>query len=150
MYLLARALAYRIEITTVKYINTEEGIRYYSIFIKGSLVSFTTTYYKGYSFSRRVKIIYYYIPKEVGELVVYFLSLGQPFIYYLQILYNYSTKKTAFLWQLAPEVRQNQEGDKEEDNNKDDEQDNNNKGEEEGEGEGGGIKKGIYQKRKAS
>lgn len=38
-----------------------------------------TRYYKGYAMSGDVKIIYRYLPREVGELVVWYLWLVLPF-----------------------------------------------------------------------
>ena len=43
-------------------------------------MAFVTMYYKGYSFSKRVKTIYRYVPRVVSKLVVYFLALARPFI----------------------------------------------------------------------
>jgi hypothetical protein len=34
---------------------------------------FVTRYYKGYSVSGNVKIIYWYLLREVGELLVYYM-----------------------------------------------------------------------------
>ena len=48
-------------------------MHYCNIFVEEGLVSTITTYYKGYSVIGSTKIIYRYLPKEVGELVVYYL-----------------------------------------------------------------------------
>ena len=40
---------------------------------------FVTRYYKGYNVSGDVKIIHRYLPREVGELVVWYLWLVLPF-----------------------------------------------------------------------
>ncbi|KAI2474957.1 RecQ Superfamily II DNA helicase [Pyrenophora tritici-repentis] len=64
---------------------------------------FVTTYHKGYSFSRRVKTIHRYVPREVSELVVYFLALGRPFINSLQMLHYKVLEVTSFLWEPMPE-----------------------------------------------
>jgi hypothetical protein len=50
------------------------------VFVDCGLVLFVSTYYKGYDFTKKVKAIHRYVPREVSELVVYFLGLGQPFI----------------------------------------------------------------------
>ncbi|KAL5370900.1 hypothetical protein DPSP01_014611 [Paraphaeosphaeria sporulosa] len=91
------------EITSIQCENSAEGIGYRGVLIDGGMVSFTTTYHKGYSFSKRVKTIHRYVPGEVGELVVYFLGLGWPFVDDLQMLHNNVTHLTAFLWEPAPE-----------------------------------------------
>ena len=67
------------------------------MFIEGGLVSFTINYYKGYSYKKRVRVVYCYVLSEVSELVVYFLSLGRLFINTLQRLYNRVTKHISFL-----------------------------------------------------
>ncbi|CAA9967161.1 ATP-dependent DNA helicase Q1 [Pyrenophora teres f. maculata] len=84
------------------------------VFLEGGLVSFTTTYHKGYSFSKRVKTIHRYVPREVSELVVYFLGLGRPFIDDLQMLHNGVARPTAFLWEPEPEEQWEDDSDSEE------------------------------------
>jgi hypothetical protein len=37
------------------------------------MVAFVTRYHKGYSSSQKIKVIYRYLPQEVGEIVVYYL-----------------------------------------------------------------------------
>jgi hypothetical protein len=54
---------------SVRHSNTIKG-GHCNIFIKDSIVVFVTRYYKGYNVSGDVKIIYRYLPREVGELVV--------------------------------------------------------------------------------
>jgi superfamily II DNA helicase RecQ len=91
------------EITSIQCENSAEGVGYRGVFAEGGLLSFTTTYHKGYSFSKRVKTIHRYLPREVSELVVYFLGLGRPFIDAVQMLHNDVTRRTAFIWEPAPE-----------------------------------------------
>ena len=43
-----------------------------------------TRYYKGYVITGDVKIIYRYMPREVGELVVWYLWLVLPFVEQLE------------------------------------------------------------------
>jgi hypothetical protein len=50
------------------------------------MVSTVTTYHKGYSTTGSTKIIYRYLPKEVGELLVYYLWLVRPFYRKLELL----------------------------------------------------------------
>jgi hypothetical protein len=56
-----------------------------------------STYYKGYDFTKKVKAIYRYVPREVSELVVYFLGLERPFINDLQIIHYNIEELTTFL-----------------------------------------------------
>lgn len=57
-----------------------------NVFIEDGMVSTVTTYHKGYSTTGNTKIIHRYLPKEVGELVVYYLWLVQPFCRKLEML----------------------------------------------------------------
>jgi hypothetical protein len=43
------------------------------------MVVFVTRYHKGYNVSGDVKIIHQYLPREVSELVVWYLWLVLPF-----------------------------------------------------------------------
>ncbi|KAK1912062.1 hypothetical protein P3342_012545 [Pyrenophora teres f. teres] len=70
VHLSAGAPARGTEITSIQCENSADGVGYRG-FSGGGLVSFTTTYHKGYSFSKRVKTIHRYVPQEVSELVVY-------------------------------------------------------------------------------
>ena len=62
------------ELITVQYRNssTSEGR---GIYVTDSMVYFVTGYHKGYGNSAKLKIIYRFVPREVGELVVYYLWL---------------------------------------------------------------------------
>ena len=53
------------------------GVR--NIFIEDGLVAFVATYHKGYRSSGNIKIVHRYLPREVGELLVYYLWLVVPF-----------------------------------------------------------------------
>ena len=44
------------------------------------MVFFVTYYHKGYSIQDSTKIIHRYLPREVGELLVYYLWLVVPFL----------------------------------------------------------------------
>ena len=43
------------------------------IFIEDGLIVYITRYYKGYRASGKAKIIHYYLPQEVRELLFYYL-----------------------------------------------------------------------------
>ena len=64
------ALARATELLSIRHTNGVEAWNQKGVFIDNSTVSFVTTYYKGFSASQKAKIIYWYIPREVGELVV--------------------------------------------------------------------------------
>ncbi|KAL6713252.1 hypothetical protein ACLMJK_009373 [Lecanora helva] len=64
--------------------STTTGLR--NIFIEGGYVYFVTYYYKGYTLSESTRIIYRYLPREIGELLVYYLWLIYPF--YTRVSYT--------------------------------------------------------------
>lgn len=63
---------------TLQHSNTMQGY-YRGIFIEEGLIRIVTSYYKGYNITGSTKIIYRYLPKEVSELLVYYLWLVLPF-----------------------------------------------------------------------
>jgi hypothetical protein len=66
------------ELLRIRYANTKQGgLR--NIFINCGIVAFVTAYHKNYRQTRKVKIIYKYLPKEVKELLVRYLWLILPF-----------------------------------------------------------------------
>ncbi|KAJ9634929.1 hypothetical protein H2199_008793 [Coniosporium tulheliwenetii] len=56
------------------------------------LVSFVTSYHKGYSASKEVKVVHPYVPREVSEIVVI-----------VQMLHERQDEFKAFLWEPEPE-----------------------------------------------
>jgi hypothetical protein len=98
------------------------------VFLDRSLVSFISTYHKSYDFTKKVKAIYRYVPREVSELVVYFLGLRRPFIDDLQIMHYDVEELTTFLWELAPDEQE--EDSEDEDNSEEQESDVNGDGRE--------------------
>ena len=72
MHVCGGQLARAPEILGIRWRNIEQGgIR--NIFIEDGLVAFVTGYHKGYRSSNDIKIIYWYLPQEIGELLVYYL-----------------------------------------------------------------------------
>ena len=61
------------EIISIQHENGASGRTQRGVFIDRGTVQFVTSYHKGYSASQQVKIIHRFVPREVGELVVYFL-----------------------------------------------------------------------------
>jgi hypothetical protein len=57
------------ELVSIRHSNTIKG-RLQNIGIKDGMVYVATQYHKGYAISSDVKIIYRYLLREVGELVV--------------------------------------------------------------------------------
>jgi hypothetical protein len=85
IHLTVGQLARGSEILSLRHVNTMNG-HHRNVFIEGGMVSTVTTYHKGYSTTGNIKIIYRYLPKEVGELLIYYLWLVQPFCRKLEML----------------------------------------------------------------
>ncbi|KAI1670755.1 hypothetical protein L13192_06271, partial [Pyrenophora tritici-repentis] len=73
------------ELLSVRHSNTVQG-GHRNIFIEDGMVVFVTRYHKGYKVSGDVKIIHRYLPREVGELVVWYMWLVLPFQQRLEAL----------------------------------------------------------------
>lgn len=87
------------EITSLQHTNT---VFYRNMFVEDGLVALVTTYHKGYTCSGSTKIIHRYLPREVSELVVYYIWLILPFIrklWLLQSRQNYPAKGGRLGWQ---------------------------------------------------
>lgn len=86
------------EILSLRPANTLHG-HHRSVFVDGGMVNTVTTYHKGYSTTGNTKIIHRFLPKEVGELLVYYLWLVQPFCRKLEMLVlRKSDPPSPFLW----------------------------------------------------
>jgi len=72
------------------------GVR--NMVIEEGLVASVTTYHKGYRSSGNIKIVHRYFPREVGELVVYYLWLVLPFWEKLQFQMTGRDCSSPFLW----------------------------------------------------
>ncbi|KAJ5609933.1 hypothetical protein N7510_006652 [Penicillium lagena] len=72
------------ELLSIRHRNTEGAHR--NVFIEDGLVVFATKYHKGFYASNDAKIIHRYLPRAVGELVVWYLWLVLPFVERLQAL----------------------------------------------------------------
>lgn len=84
VHLSAGAPARATELLSIRHTNGAEARNQRGVFIDNGTVSFVTAYHKGFSASQKAKIIHRYVPREVGELVIQFLWLVQPFIEQLQ------------------------------------------------------------------
>jgi hypothetical protein len=86
------------EILSLRYRNTVHG-HHRSIFIEDGLVSTVTAYHKGYNIVGSTKIIHRYLPKEVSELVVYYLWFILPFWRKLELLaWGDKAPASPYLW----------------------------------------------------
>lgn len=71
------------EILSVQHTNTVQG-GHRNLFIEDGMVVFMTRYHKGFEYHGDVKIIHRYLPREVGELVVWYEWLVLPFVQRMQ------------------------------------------------------------------
>jgi hypothetical protein len=60
------------ELIGLQHSNTTQG-QHCGIFVEEGLISTVTSYYKGYNITGSTNIIHQYLPKEVSELLVYYL-----------------------------------------------------------------------------
>jgi hypothetical protein len=72
MHITGRQPARGPELLSVRHSNTVQG-SHRNLFIEDSMVVFAMRYHKGYNVSGDVKIIHRYLPREVGELVVWYM-----------------------------------------------------------------------------
>lgn len=71
------------ELLSIRHRNTPSGgLR--DLFIEDGLVTMVTKYHKGFYASNDTKVIHRYLPRELGELVVWYLWLVLPFVEQLQ------------------------------------------------------------------
>lgn len=73
VHISAEAPARSTELISVQCENGKFARSQRGIFIDNGLVTFVTTYYKGFSDSQSMKTVHRFAPYEVGEIVVYYL-----------------------------------------------------------------------------
>ncbi|KAI9034735.1 uncharacterized protein KD926_006348, partial [Aspergillus affinis] len=113
IYISGGQLARAPELLSIQHVNTETNVRR-NIYIDDGLVTLVTAYHKGFHVSNDVKIIYRYLPREVGELIIYYLWLVQPFVEQLDTWLEkqspaprdpLSQHQRALLWEPDPGTR---------------------------------------------
>lgn len=86
------------ELVSLRHVNTAQG-HHRNIFIEDGVVGTVTTYHKGYNVTGSTKIIHRYLPREVSELLIYYLWLILPFWEKMEILvYKRKDPPSPFLW----------------------------------------------------
>ena len=103
VHLTAGAPARGTEVLSIQHTNGDDSRAQRGIFVENGLVAFVTTYHKGYSSSQKVKVIHRYVPQEVGEMVVYYLWLVEPFVRQLQMMARDQGVFSTFMWEPEPE-----------------------------------------------
>ncbi|XP_022163480.1 uncharacterized protein LOC111028984 [Myzus persicae] len=102
VHMSAGAPARATELVSVQQVNGENARCHRGIMIDQGMVAFITSYHKGFSASQSQKCVHRFVPQEVGELVVYYLWLIEPFIRILQSSRGQMTSSPWF-WEPAPE-----------------------------------------------
>ena len=82
------------ELLSIQHVNTDNNGRR-NIFIEDGLVVFVTAYHKGFYASNDVKIIHRYLPRKVGELVMWYLWLVLPFVRQLAATWDQLTPSSS-------------------------------------------------------
>lgn len=72
------------------------GVR--NIFIHEGMVCFVTMYHKAFRKSAEIKVIHRFLPREVGELLVWYMWLVLPFWQNVQGRVKQKRRRSAFLW----------------------------------------------------
>ncbi|MCN0155273.1 RecQ family DEAD/DEAH box helicase [Salinispora arenicola] len=72
------------ELLSVQHVNTDTNVRR-NIYIEDGMVVLVSAYHKGFYSSNDVKIIHRYLPRAVGELVIWYLWLVLPFLRQLAV-----------------------------------------------------------------
>jgi hypothetical protein len=84
-------------ILSVQHRNTVQG-GHRNLFIEDGMVVFVTRYHKGYEVKGDVKIIHRYLPREMGELVIWYLWLVLPFVQRMQAMVWQQETISDHLW----------------------------------------------------
>jgi superfamily II DNA helicase RecQ len=130
VHLTAGAPARATELTSIMSRNGTPGRGRRGIFIDDGLVKFVPGYNKKFRSRQELEIVHRYVPDEVGQLVVYFMWLVEPFVKVIRSVARNETQSTPFMWQ--PPVKEGwklgeneeEEGEEEEESEGEEEEDN--------------------------
>ncbi|KAK4893307.1 hypothetical protein LTR49_028508 [Elasticomyces elasticus] len=75
VYLSGGAPAQATELISIQHQNGQHSQGQRGVFIQDGMAAFVTQYHKGYSASKRIKVVRRFVPREVSEVVVYYLCL---------------------------------------------------------------------------
>jgi hypothetical protein len=92
------------EIMSIRHSDTVKG-GHRNIFIEDGMIVFATRYHKGYNVSGDVNIIHRYLPREVGELLVYYMWLVLPFQQRLEAMVWEKEVISSHMWPADPSGR---------------------------------------------
>jgi hypothetical protein len=90
------------EMFSVRHNNTIKG-EYRNEFIEDQLVVYVTRYHRGYAMSEDVKVTHQYLPREVGELWVWYTWLVLPWQQKLKVDVWKKTGISSHVWSPDPD-----------------------------------------------
>jgi superfamily II DNA helicase RecQ len=92
------------ELVTTTYANPPNG-ESRGIFVEDGLMVYVTLYHKGAGQSGKAKVIHRYLPREVGELLFYYMWMVLPFWHRLERACGRDVKSepSLFIWEPIPE-----------------------------------------------
>ncbi|KAF4482479.1 hypothetical protein CGGC5_v008661 [Colletotrichum fructicola Nara gc5] len=126
MHMVAGQPARAPELAGIRHSNTANGgVR--NVFAHDGMICFVTSYHKNYRQTGTAKVIHRYLPREVGELLVWYLWLVLPFWQQVGGIIHQTDRKSAFLWADDVVVRGRAAGEASRDNTRGDERRNNTK-----------------------
>jgi superfamily II DNA helicase RecQ len=89
------------ELLSIRHSNTVKG-SHRNIFVENGMMVLVTRYHKGYAVSGDVKIIHRYLPREVGELLVWYMWLVLPFQQRLEAMVWDKEVISSHMWPADP------------------------------------------------
>lgn len=112
MHMVAGQPARSTEILGIRFVNTVNGgVR--NILAHNKMMCFVTSYHKNFRSTGQAKVIHRYLPREVGELLVWYLWLALPFWQQVQGIVKQADNRSAFLWSDEVVSRTEKEGETE-------------------------------------
>jgi superfamily II DNA or RNA helicase len=85
------------ELRSIRYKNTVAGEER-NLFIDEGMLVYVTRYHKGWVMQGKPKVIHRYVPREVADLLIWYLWLVKPFGDALQRFLGIELPEGAFLW----------------------------------------------------
>ena len=86
------------ELLSLRHTNNRNG-EHRNVFIENGVVSTVTRYHKGYNITNSFKIIHRFLPREVGEMLIYYIWLVIPFRNQLnQLGLNPKVRPSPYIW----------------------------------------------------
>lgn len=117
MHMVAGQPARSTEILGIRMVNTVDGgVR--NILAHNGMMCFVTAYHKNFRSTGQAKVIHWYLPREVGELLVWYMWLVLPFWQQVQGLVKQAGERSAFLWADEIVKQEEEEEEKEEEEGK--------------------------------